>query len=412
MNKVSSKRKGDLFEEKIYNLVKKQIEENSFLANKIFCKVFRQKAYYSRDRQDNIIVDISVEVTYPNSDKYSLLFVFECKDYKAKVSIDNIEEFAMKLSQIAGYNVKGIMVTTSGYSLNGLNLASSKGIGLARAVENEIIYDVYRISNFCQQYSVRELLCNDINQIPFCIYDSKIFYSIGEYFKYLGIIEKVVNVSNLTIPYLENDTIKKRAEDILKKYVPDVFQIIQPTPLDDICSKLGKKKSIQFIYDKDLGYHNGYEILGRLISNRIYVSSKLDKDIHRFRFTLAHELGHYILHSKYLTEDNIDTIKDLNVEVNNDVLKRMELQANYFASCLLMPDLSFYALVMQRFLYDKIKGRVLILDDQYCNVNTFYRVTNEISRYFNVSKESAKYKLQALGLLINKSSVHQIRDFL
>lgn len=67
---------------------------------------------------------------------------------------------------------------------------------------------------------------------------------------------------------------------------------------------------------------------------------------------------------------------------------------------------------MQRFLYDKIKGRVLILDDQYCNVNTFYRVTNEISRYFNVSKESAKYKLQALGLLINKSSVHQIRDFL
>lgn len=259
---------------------------------------------------------------------------------------------------------------------------------------------------------MRELLCNDINQIPFCIYDSKIFYSIGEYFKYLGIIEKVVNVSNLSIPYLENDTIKKRAEDILKKYVPDVFQIIQPTPLDDICSKLGKKKSIQFIYDKDLGYHNGYEILGRLISNRIYVSSKLDKDIHRFRFTLAHELGHYILHSKYLTEDNIDTIKDLNVEVNNDVLKRMELQANYFASCLLMPDLSFYALVMQRFLYDKIKGRVLILDDQYCNVNTFYRVTNEISRYFNVSKESAKYKLQALGLLINKSSVHQIRDFL
>lgn len=57
----------------------------------------------------------------------------------------------------------------------------------------------------------------------------------------MGIIEKVVNVSNLSIPYLENDTIKKRAEDILKKYVPDVFQIIQPTPLDDICSKLGKK---------------------------------------------------------------------------------------------------------------------------------------------------------------------------
>ena len=29
MNKVSSKRKGDLFEEKIYNLVKKQIDNSS-----------------------------------------------------------------------------------------------------------------------------------------------------------------------------------------------------------------------------------------------------------------------------------------------------------------------------------------------------------------------------------------------
>ena len=44
------------------------------------------------------------------------------------------------------------------------------------------------------------------------------------------------------------------------------------------------------------------------------------------KFTLAHELGHYLLHKR----------KDFN---KKEVYKRMEEEANYFASSFLMLDL-------------------------------------------------------------------------
>jgi hypothetical protein len=40
------------------------------------------------------------------------LWVFECKDYKKSVPVDDIEEFKSKLQQIAGLNVKGTMVVS------------------------------------------------------------------------------------------------------------------------------------------------------------------------------------------------------------------------------------------------------------------------------------------------------------
>ena len=87
MGKKSSKQKGDELENRVYTLLEKQIENGDFIANGKFCKLYKQKAYYSRDRQSDIIVDVSIEVTYPNEKDYALLFVFECKNYKGAVSI-------------------------------------------------------------------------------------------------------------------------------------------------------------------------------------------------------------------------------------------------------------------------------------------------------------------------------------
>lgn len=59
------------------------------------------------------------------------------------------------------------------------------------------------------------------------------------------------------------------------------------------------------------------------------------------RFTLAHELGHHFLrHSKYMNGEYCD-IADLKLDSSStfemDDLRRMDWQANYFASCLLLP---------------------------------------------------------------------------
>lgn len=57
--------------------------------------------------------------------------------------------------------------------------------------------------------------------------------------------------------------------------------------------------------------------------------SRLSREI----FTLAHEIGHAILH---LEEDT--SFIDDNITINGRSTDKKEQEANYFAACLLMPD--------------------------------------------------------------------------
>lgn len=358
-------------------------------------------------------------MTYPNEKDYALLFVFECKNYKGAVSIDNIEEFSSKLSQIGGHNIKGIMVTTSRYSENGLNFARAKGIGLARLSENAFSYDIQRLSRYntviTHGEEISKALCDEESNTPFYAYDIISTNNILEYLLHLGVIDVIPQKTKLKIPFIKSEVLKKNAENLLKTYVPEVFQIIQPTSLKHICDFISKESSVNFIFNENLGQSCGKEILGKISFNPtcIYVSSTIQNK-HRWRFTLAHEIGHYILHLQYLSEhsnSNIDTTESINLNITDKILQRMELQANVFAGHLLMPEYSFIALVKQRFMLDRIKGHKLILDGQYCNICTFHRVISEISHFFDVSKESARYRLQDLNLYEDKTSLHHIKDF-
>lgn len=69
------------------------------------------------------------------------------------------------------------------------------------------------------------------------------------------------------------------------------------------------------------------------------------QDAGRERFTLAHELAHHLLsHSQYISgefcEDKDFSLQRSALSVLPDV-DRMEYQANFFASCLVMPKVSF-----------------------------------------------------------------------
>lgn len=56
----------------------------------------------------------------------------------------------------------------------------------------------------------------------------------------------------------------------------------------------------------------------------------------RFRFTVAHEIGHFVLHPREFT-DNVDGVESFTVW--NDATE--ETEANYFAAELLMPEFLF-----------------------------------------------------------------------
>lgn len=91
-----------------------------------------------------------------------------------------------------------------------------------------------------------------------------------------------------------------------------------------------------------------------MIGNKpVIFYDKTLKSACRIRFSLAHELGHMILHS-YITKEDLE---------DKDTLKRIEKEANTFASCFLLPEnfmLDVYSTSLESFLYLKEKWKVSI----------------------------------------------------
>lgn len=115
---------GKKFEDVIFDFVKNKCKDNK---NNI---PYLHKKYFSVERQDYIIPDITIEKFI--NEQLFFVIVIECKDYKGSISVSEIEEFHSKLQQIGADNTKGILVTSNGkFQKSALNYAKSKGISLA-----------------------------------------------------------------------------------------------------------------------------------------------------------------------------------------------------------------------------------------------------------------------------------------
>ena len=135
MKPTTTTQKGDFLEDRIFALFANEIENDRFWAKRDCCKVFRKKGYFSKDRQANIVFDISIEIYLPGAVEYSVLVVIECKNYEASVPVDDIEEFFAKLQQISGANAKGIVAAASAIQRGAREYAKSKGIGIIRYLD-------------------------------------------------------------------------------------------------------------------------------------------------------------------------------------------------------------------------------------------------------------------------------------
>jgi hypothetical protein len=121
-----------MLEDRVRTLLTGEIDNDRFFAKRSCCRIFRRKGYFSRDRQREIVFDISIEIFLPGANEYSLLVVVECKNYEHRVPVDDIEEFFAKLQQISGANIKGIVAATGAFQQGARDYAKSKGIALLR----------------------------------------------------------------------------------------------------------------------------------------------------------------------------------------------------------------------------------------------------------------------------------------
>ena len=144
--------------------------------------------------------------------------------------------------------------------------------------------------------------------------------------------------SDITAPILSYDDINKRAEDLLREYKRNKI-----LPVD-----------IEAIAEFDLGLNifpfpnlqETFDVEGFISGdlNVIYV----DEFIYyqrpaRYRFTLAHEIGHYVFHSDLIASFHPQSVADWSkfvLGIDEETYGWLEWQAYSFAAAVLVPRVS------------------------------------------------------------------------
>lgn len=250
----------------------------------------------------------------------------------------------------------------------------------------------------------------------YCCYDDQYTYSLKTFLLRLAIASSpdrsfVSRVKNSfvetqpTVNFISKDEIDDCAESILKH----IEYESGPVPLERICELQSAVAGLVVrtrVKPSDRDVKAG--ALGRIRFDSLEISiyDLPDTTEARQRFTLAHELGHYFLdHSKYVSSEYCD-IADLKLDVDspfrtND-LRRMDFQANYFASCLLLPRIPLTRDVLMLADERDVRNRgfgVLYVDEQKCNEAIYNGITSHLKLRYKVSRLALKLRLEALGLL-------------
>ena len=142
--------------------------------------------------------------------------------------------------------------------------------------------------------------------------------------------------------------IKELAEYIALQYNEKL------TPVD----KIAEDEGLELFYD---GYENGtFDGMTVYLNRKFYVHLNVDsgnkKDSTRGRFTLAHELGHYFIDA-HRVGLQIGILVPHSSNTNKKQFDTIEREADYFASCLLMPESRFQnEIFRKKFNYDLIQS--------------------------------------------------------
>ena len=139
----------------------------------------------------------------------------------------------------------------------------------------------------------------------------------------------------MSIPFLTNDQLHKITKDFLRKYYP---QDTLPVPIEEIIELQLKLDIVP-----TPGLLKGFEIDGFLTRDfsSIYVDDFVQSNRPtRYRFTLAHEVGHLVLHKELLeglaTFDDVDSWREFVKNLGPDK-ESYEYQGYAFAGFLLVP---------------------------------------------------------------------------
>ncbi|WP_437727720.1 ImmA/IrrE family metallo-endopeptidase [Sorangium sp. So ce861] len=417
--KLSSTTKGDEFEAKVFKLLKRASIDGQFIGPPERCKFERKKGYYSNDRKSNIVFDISVEYYLPGHSSYFLLILIECKDYATPVPVNDAEEFHSKIEQVSG--AKGVIISTNAFAQGTFEFCRSKGIGLARYYNKSTLKweldrspssSAYSTPDWVDIYSGLIDTSHKSRHFDFYCHSGNV-HSYSLYTLFRNLVRDIIDEANLapakpqtvSVDYISSEQIEASTEAILKKTAYSNGAV----SLDAICEYQAAEAGLSTRTGVEpTAAESRHGMLGRISFHPLEIIVFKCAEIYRGRqrFTLAHELGHYFLgHGRHMSGEyceEIDFERDGPADLGIEDIRRMEWQANHFASCLLLPQKNFVAdffkLAKEHDLEDRGYG-MLFVDEQSCNQINFYRITDSLRLKYDVSRSAVEIRLKYFGLL-------------
>ncbi|XOV69326.1 MAG: ImmA/IrrE family metallo-endopeptidase [Fluviicola sp.] len=410
---MSNVQKGNKFEQRALQIVYDALNSDEFSVNPKHAQVFQKKKYHSPIRNGMIEFDISIEVTNPNAANYSLLYLIECKSYSSRIPVDEVETFHSQVIQLGKHNVKGVFITDAPLQKGGEEICKRLGIMHIQADMNGL-YDIvlYREStrtkgNFNIPFVLKQTEPNEeakslINKI-----DKQLYSAFSKHI--------TDNRVSYGINRLSKQDIEASANQILDSIDPDLRKYGRILSESSLISYMEKNYKVSFVESRSPNF------LGKcdFENNRISLNHELYKKRRRF-FVLAHECGHYILHSKLsigsnqleILEDN-----DYNFRVHNYRLNTpkdwIEWQANQFAQSLVLHQGSFstklVGAIKRTYGLKKVNGPIVINDDPSTHA-TLNELVESMSYIFNVSKTSIFIKIKQMGMLKDLSRTKKIGE--
>lgn len=401
---MSTTSKGDKFELRTKDILARILSDGDFElkvnGRSDFWIVPKNASIYNKKKYTyvygrKVIIDISLENS--TNDETPYLVIVECKDLSRKVDTSDMGEFCLKVQDLKAK--KGVFVTNKGFQRGAVEMAKYHNIALIRIDEkNDVIWDLHRIGNrhTISYDDAVNMLYSDTSQWPTLIVDGFSFCnSILDYFYSLLNYDDSLLSNN--IPFYSNAEIQEK----VNQFVDNNSYVKMRTDILKICML---KNGIGFDENTDC-----MGLLGRYVffNNQIFISKSLIDEVHRYRFTLAHEIGHSVLHRELL-KHYVSSAEDKDVltyTYSSNWEKRLEIQANTFASFLLIPKaplINYYMEIKRNLgINDDVP---LYLDNQPCNKKDCLKMFYALSKIFNVSKEAIMYRLINSKLLkINKS---------
>ncbi len=186
---------------------------------------------------------------------------------------------------------------------------------------------------------------------------------------------------------MTNDQIKTKANEVLKKYVQrgGVYK-----KFNSIMS--AEKIKFRSITAKD----NFLGIFTHANNGQAYImiNNNISNDGRR-NFTIAHELGHYFLCHQLKNGQCFDA----DIFEDDTAVDTTEREANYFASCLLMPEnkiRSAFLSMLSRSHKAKIKDFLHVKNNYTWGIWCGFR--NDLMNRYGVSETALRCRLSNLGL--------------